>query len=100
MGKGFSFATVLASRKLCANGCGSRTYGNAICSECARLDPDENRNRRHQQRLGDLRAYAESGKPIEGTCLSCLNWKDRCLMEIPEVSVSFAQQCACYLERG
>jgi hypothetical protein len=97
MGKAFSFATVTASRKFCANGCGSRTYGNAICSECAKQDPEAGRLRRFQQRLLELKNYEASGAPIDGTCLSCLNWKDRCLMEIPEVSLAFAPKCACYL---
>ena len=90
---------MLASRQLCANGCGSRTSGSYLCSVCARFDPEECRVRRLQQRLQELRAYGASGQPIEGTCLSCQNWKDRCLMGIPEVSLAFGPKCACYLEQ-
>ena len=101
MGKATSLSFVYASRQLCANGCGRRTASNRICAECVRLvDPEVIKTRRHMERLLELRHLAVSGAPIQGTCLTCGHWNNRCLMEIPEVSVSFAPKCACYLEEG
>jgi hypothetical protein len=97
MGRSTSYATVFASRALCASGCGRRTNGNLICSECSKTDSHDLELRRQGERLMELRRLAISGAPAKGTCLSCLNWSNRCLMEIPEVSVTFAPSCSCYL---
>ena len=88
---------ITASRPLCVGGCGARTLGNPLCAECARLDPYEIQLRNRNSRLVALRKLAKSGKPIEGTCLSCCHWGGRdCALEIPEVGTSFASRCSCF----
>ena len=90
-------ATVFASRALCSTGCGRTTSGNLVCAECSRRNCLETETRRLEERLQALRRMAASGAPAAGTCLQCQNWRDRCLMEIPDVSVAFAPLCSCYL---
>lgn len=97
MGRSKTGATLFASRVQCATGCGRSTNGNLVCVECSRRNCLDVEGRRLEERLLKLRRLAESGAPIEGTCLACQNWRDRCLMGIPDVSPSFAPLCSCYL---
>jgi hypothetical protein len=90
-------ATVFASRVKCSTGCGRTTNGNLVCAECSRRNCLDIEGRRLEERLQGLRRMAASGAPTEGTCLSCLNWRDQCLMGVPDVSVAFAPLCSCYL---
>jgi hypothetical protein len=90
------FATVLSTIPFCTAGCGVRTRAG-MCSECARLDPEAMRQHRQQEKLRAVRALARNGADPAGTCLSCGHWQDRCLMEIPECSPTWARKCSCYL---
>lgn len=94
--RGISLSRVQDQIEFCRAGCGTRTR-TGICAVCARYDDEVMRQRRLDQRLLDVRALARSGADVSGTCLSCANWRDRCLMEIPEVSPSWAKKCSCYL---
>lgn len=91
-----SFATVLASVPLCQAGCGTRTR-TGICSECSRRNPEVIRARRRQDNLREIRAMAARNIDTSQTCLSCGHWSNRCLMDIPECSPSWAPQCSCFL---
>ena len=99
MGFSKTGATVFASRAQCVNGCGRSTNGNLVCVECSRRNCLDVEGRRLEERLLKLRRLAESGAPIEGTCLACENWRDRCLMEVPDCSPSFAPLCSCFLPK-
>jgi len=90
-------ATVFASRSLCSTGCGRSTNGNLVCAECSRRNCLDVEGRRLEERLQKLRLLAASSAPTTGTCLACQNWRDRCLMGVPDVSVAFAPLCACFL---
>jgi hypothetical protein len=94
--KGISLSRVLDQIGLCAAGCGTRTR-TGVCAECARYDPEVCRQRRTEEKNRQIRALGRSGGDVRGTCLSCANWRDRCLMEIPECSLSWAKKCSCYL---
>jgi hypothetical protein len=96
-----TFSTVLAGRPLCQAGCGRRTNGNALCSDCRRLDPIENREKAKRSNLLNLLHLADSGQPITGpSCLNCGHFLSTgCGLGIPECSVSFASLCNCYLPR-
>jgi hypothetical protein len=87
---------VFDSIALCSAGCGRRTR-IGVCSECARHDPEIGRQRKAEQRLRDLKAMGRSGADVTGTCLSCLNWSGRCLMDVPECSVGWAKKCSTFL---
>jgi len=89
-------ARVLESIPLCAAGCGTRTK-NIVCSTCARHDTEVVRERIYERRLYEVRMLAKSGADVIGTCAGCANWSNRCLMEIPECSVSWARKCSCYI---
>jgi len=87
---------VLDSIPYCAAGCGAKTR-TGVCSVCARFDPGVIEQRRIEHRMQEIRAMARSGADVKGTCLSCANWRDRCLMGIPECSVKWAKKCSCYI---
>jgi hypothetical protein len=97
MGFSKTGATTFASRSICSTGCGRTTNGNLVCAECSRRNCLDIEGRRLEERLQKLRLLAASDAPIEGTCLTCQNWRDRCLMEIPDVSASFAPLCSCFI---
>ncbi len=97
MGRNTSYATVFSSRPLCAGGCGSRTNGKILCSECAKLDPYESQLRSRTSRLLALRKLDKSGGPTEGTCVACCHWNGNdCALEIPECGIAFASLCNCF----
>ena len=93
-------AIIFASRTKCTVGCGRTTDGNLVCTECSRRNCLNIEGRRLDERLQKLRRLAASDAPIEGTCLACQNWRDRCLMEIPDVSVAFAPLCSCFITKS
>ena len=94
--KGITLSRVQSAIGLCAAGCGTRTK-NGVCSICARHDPEVVREQVREQRLHDVRMLARSGADVTGTCAGCANWRNRCLMGIPECSVKWAKKCSCFL---